>query len=124
VWEVRKIKSQLDESKIYYGTIPFSDYENDITEGLHQIDEDLILKSINSGSVLLADLKADQLFEVSHKAGDILFVLMSNFNAYIKNPLGEDLYEFADANGLTNIKGFKLFGELAQNTANTLIYVK
>lgn len=132
VWEVTKKPetpeepetSKLNTSKIYYGTIPFSDYENVITEGLHQIDEDLILKSVNSGSVLLADLKADQLFEVSHKAGDILFVLMSNFNAYIKNPLGEDLYEFADANGMQEIEGFKLFGELANNTANTLIYVK
>lgn len=132
VWEVTKKPetpeepetSKLNTSKIYYGTIPFSDYENVITEGLHQIDEDLILKSVNSGSVLLADLKADQLFEVSHKAGDIIVVLMANYNAYIKNPLGEDLFEFADANGMQEIEGFKLFGELANNTANTLIYVK
>ena len=132
VWEVTKKPetpeepetSKLNTSKIYYGTIPFSDYENVITEGLHQIDEDLILKSVNSGSVLLADLKPEQLFEVSHKAGDIMMVLMANYNAYIKNPLGEDLYEFADANGMQEIEGFKLFGELANNTANTLIYVK
>lgn len=131
-WKVSKVEpgtpeqpsSKLDKSKIYYGVITQQDYENVVVDGLHQIDEDLILKAVNSGTVLLADLKPEQLFEVSHKAGDILFVLMSNFNAYIKNPLGEDLYEFADANGMQEIEGFKLFGELANNTANTLIYVK
>lgn len=132
VWEVVKKpetpdqpeSSKLDSSKIYYGVISFNEYENVVTEGLHQIDEKLILKAVNSDNISLADLKPNQLFEISHKEGDIMIVLMSNFNAYIKNPLGEDLYEFADANGMTEIKGFKLFGELAQNTANTLVYVK
>ena len=116
--------NKLDTSKIYYGVIPFVDYENVVTDGLHQINEELILKAVNSGNVSLANLEPNQLFEISHKEGDIMVVLMSNFNAYIKNPLGEDLYEFADANGMTQIQGFKLFGELVQNTANTLVYVK
>ena len=131
-WIVSKVEpgtpeqpsSKLDKSKIYYGVITQQDYENVVVDGLHQVDEDLILKAVNSGTVLLADLKPEQLFEVSHKAGDIIIALMANYNAYIKNPLGEDLFEFADANGMQEIEGFKLFGELANNTANTLIYVK
>ena len=117
-------EGKLDTSKIYYGVITQGDYEGQVTEGLHQITEDLILKAIDSKTINSVDLAPEQLLTISKKQNDIMVVLLSQYEAFIKNPLGEDLYPFEDAHGLEVIPGFKLFGELVLNTAEELVYVK
>jgi hypothetical protein len=118
VWEVRKIKSIIDETKIYYGTITpnletFTGY-SDFTE------QDLI-KAINNGTMLSIDNNAQQNLVVAlteFQALTIFIPKSSSLKAF-KSELGNEFifnesntgFNF-HSNGEVTVGNFKVFGEL------------
>lgn len=118
VWEVRKIKSIIDETKIYYGTITpnletFTGY-SDFTE------QDLI-KAINNGTMLSVDNNAQQNLVVAlteFQALTIFIPKSSSLKAF-KSVLGKE-FPFAEENTTANLHSngdvtvgdFKVYGEL------------
>lgn len=118
VWEVRKIKSIIDETKIYYGTITpnletFTGY-SDFTE------QDLI-KAINNGTMLSVDNNAQQNLVVALTEFQALTVFIpksSSLKAF-KSELGNE-FVFNESNtglnfhsnGEVTVGNFKVFGEL------------
>lgn len=118
VWEVRKIKSIIDETKIYYGTITpnletFTGY-SDFTE------QDLI-KAINNGTMLSVDNNAQQNLVVAlteFQALTIFIPKSSSLKAF-KSELGNE-FIFNESNtglnfhsnGEVTVGNFKVFGEL------------
>jgi hypothetical protein len=129
VWEVRKIKSQLDESKIYYGTIQsptFTSYS--------ELTEQEVIRAINEGTLVAGNLaKFETLINVKTE-GDAVVILVpsKNYTVYKDNGAGTKVVfdetasgASVDANGEIKLGDFYVFGEMMfVATGNLKIYVE
>lgn len=129
VWEVQKIKSQLDESKIYYGTIQsptFTSYS--------ELTEQEVVRAINEGTLVAGNLaKFETLINVKTE-GDAVVILVpsKNYTVYKDNGAGTKVVfdetasgASVDANGEIKLGDFYVFGEMMfVATGNLKIYVE
>lgn len=129
VWEVVKIKSQLDESKIYYGTIQLPTFQS-----YSELTEKEVVRAINEGTMVPAELGKFEAMITVNTLGDAVVVLVPSdkYVVYKDNGVGTKIafQETAsgmeiDANGEVKLGDFYVFGEMMfVATGNLKIYVE
>lgn len=131
VWRVQpKPEPQLDNTKIYYGTIQSSEFTS-----YSNITKSDILKAVESGTIFTEPLhEAELLITVENKGDSVIVLIPSDkYRAYKNNGSGSkvkfdetvSLEENNEANGELKLEDFYIFGEVIfTTTGNLTIYVE
>ena len=129
VWEVIKIKSQLDESKIYYGIIQLPTFRS-----YSELTEQEVLRAINEGTLVSTEISNLETIIKVKDYGDAVVILIPSdqYKAYKDNGAGTKVIfdetvsgASVDANGEVKLGDFYVFGEIMfVATGDLKIYVE
>ncbi len=129
VWEVQKIKSMIDEGKIYYGTIQSPNFQS-----YSELTEAEVNRAIKEGTLKEANVEPNELVVNINNEGDAVVVLIPNslYKAYKDDGSGSNKIPFNEvntgtgfhANGETKLGSFYVYGEWMIVTGMLRIYVE
>lgn len=129
VWKVQKIKSNIENTKMYYGTIVSPKFTS-----FSELKESDINQAINAGTLIESDVKTMQVDISLKNEGDALVVLIpsNQYKVYKDNGLGNSKISFNEintgtkfhANGETKLGNFNIYGEWFIVPGNLLIYIE
>lgn len=129
VWEVRKIKSMIDSTKMYYGTIVSPKFKS-----FSELTEADVNAAIKAGTLKESSVKAMQTTVNIKNEGDAVVILIpsTKYKAYKDDGSGSNKIPFNEvnsgsnfhANGEVKLGKFSVFGEWYIVPGNLVIYVE
>lgn len=129
VWEVQKIKSMIDNTKMYYGTIVSPKFKS-----FSELTEADVNAAIKAGTLKESSVKAMQTTVNIKNEGDAVVILLpsTEYKAYKNNGSGSNKIPFNEvnsgnnfhANGEVKLGKFSVFGEWYIVPGNLVIYVE
>lgn len=129
VWEVRKIKSMIDSTKMYYGTIVSPKFKS-----FSELTEADVNAAIKAGTLKESSVKAMQTTVNIKNEDDAVVILIpsTKYKAYKDDGSGSNKIPFNEvnsgsnfhANGEVKLGKFSVFGEWYIVPGNLVIYVE
>ena len=129
IWEVQKIKSMIDSTKMYYGTIVSPKFKS-----FSELTEADVNVAIKAGTLKESSVKAMQTTVNIKNEGDAVVILIpsTKYKAYKDDGSGSNKIPFNEvnsgsnfhANGEVKLGKFSVFGEWYIVPGNLVIYVE
>lgn len=129
IWKVQKKKSNIDNTKMYYGTISSPKFKS-----FSELKESDITQAINAGTLIESDVKTMQANISLKNEGDAIVVLMpsNQYKVYKDKGLksGKMLFNEINTgtkfhvNGEVKLGNFNVYGEWFMVPGNLLIYIE
>lgn len=129
IWKVQKRKSNIDNTKMYYGTISSPKFKS-----FSELKESDITQAINAGTLIESDVKTMQANISLKNEGDAIVVLMpsNQYKVYKDNGLKSGKMSFNEintgtkfhVNGEVKLGNFNVYGEWFMVPGNLLIYIE